>query len=686
VATDDYLHVLRALAQLPFTVGRQTLLAILAGDRSHETVRRNRLDTLASFAALGGYSEEEIDALLGRLVGQGHVMRARPLGKRFTVLELTAKGREELKSPVGMREHAGHFVPAQITQEDRILFEALDFFLHDYNDEQKQAIVSRAKRILCVAGAGTGKTTVLTKRVEFLVNFVGVPKERILAITFTRKAKEEMHRRLHGIVQVETFNSFCEKLLLRHEQLAYGKPVRMISYQDRMRLLHHAVRKTGMDIANVLELCMSARKHAERSKEQLVGLLAHDCFAILDYYASSGEEMGDFARGAGVEAKLLHTICAAIRHEMRELGLRDYPDQLRDCLQLLRGHPKLIARFDHVLVDEYQDVNQIQQELIDVLRPQNLFVVGDPRQSIFGWRGSKVRLILDFAREDAETVILRRNYRSGAQIVRLANAAIRRMQLPDLSHERDDARIHLHAFPREDDELDFIAQRILRGDVPREQIFVLTRTNRQLRQLSTLFAARGIAHITRSDEQRLVEAQSGQVTLSTVHAIKGLEAQLVFVPHCTTQSYPCIASDSPALELVRREEHDREEEELRLFYVAITRARDELHISHVGTPSKFITSEMRKLLGVPYNATLTQAYRSQGAQGELFSRLRSWRSETSRRLGVPAYMVFSDRTLLLLAQQQPAGMDDLHQIAGIGPVKAQKYGEDVLAILRGDAS
>jgi DNA helicase-2/ATP-dependent DNA helicase PcrA len=105
--------------------------------------------------------------------------------------------------------------------------------------------------VLVLAGAGSGKTTVLTKRIEFLVKFRSVPSEKILAVTFTRKARQEMMRRLSseglsGSVAVETFNSFCEKTLKRHNDVIYGKPVRVISYSDKIKIIKNALSKLGI--------------------------------------------------------------------------------------------------------------------------------------------------------------------------------------------------------------------------------------------------------------------------------------------------------------------------------------------------------------------------------------------------------------------------------------------------------
>lgn len=672
----DYLEILAAVEQLPFPMGKKLLLKTLQGE-GDEDIRRLRLHRETCFGCLSGHTSQEIEGLLSQCMAQGYLAKGGLSGKRWLrVYQLTEKGAAALASPPEQQTHS--FSATQITEQDRKLFSAFGFFLSPYNDEQKKAITTTAERVLCVAGAGSGKTTVLTKRIEFLVRFRSVPKERILAITFTRKARQEMEHRLSGLVRVETFNSFSEKLLQEHGEHLYGRPVKMITYRERMRLLHHAIASLKMEPAEVLDQYFSDRQLREKPKDALLRQLMNDCFAIIDYYANSDEDLQDFS-GLHRTAAMVHALCSHIRREMEELGLRDYSDQVRDALRLLREHPRLKGQYDHVLVDEYQDVNVVQKRLLDVLQPQNLFAVGDPRQSIFGWRGSRISYILDFPHEHegCEVVVLKQNYRSRPQIVAVMNHAIRRLALPDLvSAIEGDGRMFLHKLASEDDEHAFIAERILKSEAPREDIFVLTRTNRQLEEIAKVFSARGIPHVLRKEDARLVEASQGEVTLSTVHAIKGLEANIVYVAGCTTQYFPCVASDNEVIEHVKGE-HDREEEELRLFYVAVSRARQELHLTHAGTLTPYVNAEMQRLLGKDAQSVLAQY-----EERELFERLREWRSLVSRRRGLPAYMVLPDVSLKEIARKLPSTQAELKTIRGIGPEKAHAYGEDLLTLLK----
>ncbi|MBI2138711.1 HRDC domain-containing protein, partial [Candidatus Woesearchaeota archaeon] len=159
--------------------------------------------------------------------------------------------------------------------------------------------------------------------------------------------------------------------------------------------------------------------------------------------------------------------------------------------------------------------------------------------------------------------------------------------------------IRLEKFDTEQDEFDFIIGKIQESRLPRNELFVLARTNRQLNELSALMKSRGIKHIVRSDELKgTVMLQGDDVTLATIHAIKGLEAHTVFVMGCTPYNFPCRGSEHPGIEMINVEEYDQEEEERRLLYVAMSRAKKEMYLTYASkTPTSFITDSMMELLG-----------------------------------------------------------------------------------------
>jgi len=234
----SYLFVLKALNEIPFNVGKKLLIDFLQGKKGNKTISRNRLHIMNNFGNLA-YADNELNAMIDNLILNGMIQIVSLGDNRFVkLLGLSAKGRKEIKNPelykrklsFGLRK-----VDTVITDEDKRLFREFGDFLFKFNDEQKKSITSTSKHILCIAGAGSGKTTALTKRIEFLIKYRSANPNKILAITFTRKARQEMIERLSGIektgeVRIETFNSFCEKILKRYNDLIYDKKVRVIGY------------------------------------------------------------------------------------------------------------------------------------------------------------------------------------------------------------------------------------------------------------------------------------------------------------------------------------------------------------------------------------------------------------------------------------------------------------------------
>jgi DNA helicase-2/ATP-dependent DNA helicase PcrA len=488
------------------------------------------------------------------------------------------------------------------------LFKQFDFYLNKYNLEQKKAITSKKDKILCVAGAGSGKTTVLTTRIDFLLKFRSVDPGKVLAITFTRKARMEMMERLaslgHGDVRVETFNSFSEKILRKYNDLIYGKVVKMMSYGDKIKLFKEALGSLKISPQGAVENYFKKQQLKLKTPDKLFNIFMNDCFFIVDYYKSKGEEVQDFSNEAEnvLSAKMVYVLCKYIETRMRNDGLRTHMDQIVDTINFFKQNKDYIPSFEHVLVDEYQDVNDLQIELISLLEAPNLFCVGDPRQSIFGWRGSNIKHVLEFQEvyDGAEVVSLRKNYRSSKVIVDFMNEAIRPMALPNLEASNEGGKkVKLLNFKNENAEFEFVLQSVLASTVPREDIFVLARTNRQLSDLSRLFSERGVTHVTKSDEMKMVEAGQGQVTLATVHAIKGLEASMVFVVGCTMNNFPCKGSEHPVVDLIKIDEYDKEDEERRLFYVALSRAKEQLYLTYSSRRhSYYITEAMKKQMGM----------------------------------------------------------------------------------------
>ena len=698
----DYLFILKALKEIPFGVGRKLLIDFLHGKENNESIARNSLHLKNNFGSMS-YETDELNAMMDNLFLNDMIKTAPVNNNKFwKVLELTAKGRKEIDSPsLYKRKLSFNFreTKTAITEEDKKLFDAFGSVLSNFNDGQKKAIISSKSHILCIAGAGSGKTAVLTKRAEFMVKYCSVDPAKILAITFTRKARQEMITRLSRtgmhLVMVETFNSFCEKILRQHNNLVYTRQVRVINYRDRIMMLNKALSNLNMNISKALDIYFSYAQRKGKTDEQLANIFMNDCFFIRDYFKFKNRQIEkslfeDVDTNHKKSAETIFGVCNYIETYMKEHGLRDFADQLIDTINLFEKHKELMPEFEHVLIDEYQDVNSTQIKLIDILSPANLFCVGDPRQAIYGWRGSDIKYILNFEEKHpgCDIITLTMNYRSTRHIVGLINASIKNMGLPGLESSIEGEKdIKLLKFNSEDAESEFVIQRILASGLPKNEIFVLARTHRQLNELSQIMKTRGLKHIIRRDETRKsIIAGKDDVTLATVHSIKGLEAEMVFVIGCTSFNFPCRGSEHPVIEMVKIDEYDKEEEEKRLFYVAMSRAKKSLYLTYSGRKhTYFITNSMLEIMDMIAEEKLqpekdTKINKSQ-SKNKVVMGLREWRSRLSNDLGIPAFMIMHDRTMIEISQKMPLTSAELENIRGMGPVKIMKYGKEILRIV-----
>ena len=417
---------------------------------------------------------------------------------------------------------------------------------------------------------------------------------------------QERLLKLNIQTNVETFNSFSEKILQKYGDRIYGRKINVISYGNKAMALMSALSDLNITIAQVIDIYFSENQKRNKTKEQLSNMFMNDCFFILEYFKSRNEELYDFSKEAlGKDrqiANVIYLVCRHLKKYMDLSGLRDYTDQIVETIKFFESNNNEIPQYDYILVDEYQDVNSMQIKLLNLLNAKNLFCVGDPRQSIFGWRGSDINYILKFEEKykNAETISLIKNYRSNNYLVRLMNSSIKIMSLPDLEHNRNsEKKISLVHFESEQNEIDFVINKILDSDLEKQEIFVLSRTNSKLTEISKLMKQKNIPHILKTDDfsNNYVNAKIGEVTLATINSIKGLEANTVFVIGCNEVNFPCKASDHPVIEMIKIDNYDKEEEERRLFYVAISRAKDQLYLTYTGKkPTYFINSEMMDII------------------------------------------------------------------------------------------
>ena len=290
------------------------------------------------------------------------------------------------------------------------------------NPAQYDAVLHERGPMLVSAGAGSGKTRVLTHRIAHLITERKVSPFAILAITFTNKAADEMRSRVVDLVGpvansmwVRTFHSACARILRREaERLGYPAGFSIYDQSDSVRLTRYVMADLGLDTRRSTPQAVHGRISA--AKNDLVG---PEAFA-----------------GAGTGPSRLRAqtaeVYAEYQRRLQRAGAMDFDDLLGQTVRLFREHPDVLAdyqdRFQHILVDEYQDTNRVQNELVLMLgaRHCNVFVVGDADQSIYRFRGATMRNILDFedAFEDTAVILLEQNYRSTQNVLDAANAVI----------------------------------------------------------------------------------------------------------------------------------------------------------------------------------------------------------------------------------------------------------------------
>ncbi|MFP4118154.1 MAG: UvrD-helicase domain-containing protein [Candidatus Woesearchaeota archaeon] len=691
------LAVLRLLEELPFPVGKKLVADILRGEEDSR-IRKLRLNLCEHHGALDLYSNRDIYETLDGMIFDGLVEITKTRSsKYYPVVTTTEKGRAFLENPwemTGFEKDKERFEYDHITDKDKELFGHLGKFLKGLSEEQCKGIVCDSKNILCIAGAGSGKTTVLTRRIEFLARLKGIEPRSILAITFTRKARQEMIYRLEGLpVNVETFNSFCEKFLKRNEEKIIGRRYKVMDFKEKIRIFSKALDKLNYKPEMAIDKYYDSRKGKDE-KTLFFGMMG-DIFGLMDHYKNNMRDIELFKEAiinkAGAKdrpvALFAYNLIKKIEELKKKEGFRDYTDQIVDSIHMMKARKDMIPNFSHILVDEYQDVNDIQVKLLELLDPNNLFVVGDPRQSIYGWRGSKVRNIMEFPekREESSVIKLTNNYRSAPEIVKGANKAISSMRMSDLTSTKEsNATMTLMKHKDEKSEILFITQAILaKGKEEYGNIFVLARTNKQVQEITESLAQYGIPHIAKKSEEQSerLEPEEGKVTVSTVHAIKGLEARIVFIAGVNTKMFPCLVSEHPVQDLARIDfEYEKQEEELRLLYVAMTRAKDELHINFSGRLSKFINKDLQECF--KYIDTTRESIRRTNNSQKVLD-LKEWRREKAQESRLLPYMILTDKTLIELVNRMPRSTHDLHDVPGIGPTKIARYGEEILDILTG---
>jgi DNA helicase II / ATP-dependent DNA helicase PcrA len=389
---------------------------------------------------------------------------------------------------------------------------AADSLLDGLNPQQRAAVVHQGGPLLIVAGAGSGKTRVLTRRIAYLLAERDVSPGEILAITFTNKAAGEMASRVADLtgwrsraMWVMTFHSACVRIL-RREATRFGYPSSFSIYDqaDSQRLMALVCRELDLDTKN----------HSPKAMLAEVSNLKNE---LIDYETFA-------ARAEGYRQKTLAEAYAEYQRRLVASGAMDFDDLIMVTVNLLQAFSEVAEtyrqRFRHVLVDEYQDTNHAQymlvRELVSApawqaggddagpLPPAELCVVGDADQSIYAFRGATIRNIEEFTRDfaDATVIMLEQNYRSTQNILAAANAVVSRNtgRVPKnlWSDAGDGPPIVGYVADSEHDEAAFVAEEVDRltdeGEATPGQVAVFYRTNAQSRAFEEVFIRAGLPY------------------------------------------------------------------------------------------------------------------------------------------------------------------------------------------------
>ena len=673
--------------------------------------------------------------------------------------------------------------------------------LDGLNEPQRRAVTSAVVPLCILAGAGSGKTRVLTRRIAYRAATDAHDPQRVLALTFTRKAAGELRNRLRQLglrdsVAAGTFHSVAyAQLRSRWADRNIAPPAlldRKVGFVGR--LVPKGLRSpSGRDVVT-----LDIVSEIEWAKARRV---------TPDQYPSAAKAAG---RTPPVDARQLATIFERYETDKRAKRMVDFDDLLGLCVRDLGRDADFAAaqrwRFRHLFVDEYQDVNPLQQALLEAWLGDrtDLCVVGDPNQAIYAWNGADARYLDRFTDKwgSGEVVSLTDNYRSSPQVLAAANAVLaggagarraaqRGEPFAALTAHRPDGPLPVITACADDTaEARAVARSVRdhhRPGTPWSAQAVLVRTNAQtgvleeaLREAQIPFRVRGggalldqpevkaaLAELRRSttsfavaladlaanaartggderaatgdavdERQANVEAlvrmgsdystidadptvpgflawlaqttradqpdlAGDAVDIITFHAAKGLEWPIVHLAGIEQGLVPIGHASTPA----------QQAEERRLFYVAITRAERELLITWArertfGTKtvarerSLYLTDVDAALSAaaageVPADwATHVSVERGEGAgrasgalttldDGDetLLDALKGWRAAVAKGAAVAPHVVFHDTTLVSIARARPRSVDDLLALGGVGPVKATRYGEQILEVV-----
>ena len=654
--------------------------------------------------------------------------------------------------------------------------------LDGLTEAQAAAVTSDGAPLVILAGAGSGKTRVLTRRIAWLIAEGRADGRHVLALPFTRKAAGELRSRL-GSLGV-------------HEQVAAGTFHAIAYAQLRQRWADRDIAPPSL-LQRKVPLVAELRGRVRDGAAPHIDLVAEIEWAKARLIAPDRyeEEVGRLGRATPIAPTPMAILYGKYEEEKRRRRMVDFDDLLLLCGKALREDTEFAAsqrwRFRHLFVDEFQDVNPAQAALLEGWRGSNadLCVVGDPNQAIYAWNGAEPTFLTRFCdREPGATVVrLDDSFRSTPQILAVAASVLGEDAAPLHAHRSDGRLPSVRAYANEQDEARAVARGLRDRRRPGSSwsdLAVLARTNAQLVVIEEALRTAGVPYRVRGgapflDRSEVAEAlaslrrrpgtlaerlswladsvrEDGEdtpaaaerrgnlrelvrlgheydaaggaptidgfvgwldatlrgdngataadgVELATFHAAKGLEWPVVFLVGIERGLVPIGHAKTP----------EAEAEERRLLYVACTRAESELHLSWArertfGTrplkraPSPWledvsttlnllqrgvqpadlrdrIAEERRKLRAMDRGTA--KAPVGAGADPAVLDALKAWRRLAAKAAGVPPYVIFHDTTLAAVAEARPASRDALLALPGLGPVKASRYGDDLLRVV-----
>jgi DNA helicase-2/ATP-dependent DNA helicase PcrA len=673
----------------------------------------------------------------------------------------------------------------------------------DLDEEQYAAVTAPRGPVCVIAGAGTGKTRTITRRIAHLINTGHVAPGQVLAVTFTARAAGELRTRLRaygvGGVQARTFHAAALRQLRYFWPRVVGdEPWQLLDAKARM--VGQAAHRVGVDTNS--ESLRDLTSEIEWAKASLV--------APRDYPAEAAKARRDIP----ADATLIARVYDGYEQLKTSAAMLDFDDLLLHTAAALEEHANVANEFRDryrcFVVDEYQDVTPLQQRVLDawIGDRDDLTVVGDANQTIYTFAGATPRYLLDFPRRfpDATVVRLHRDYRSTPQVVSAANQVIsaargrvagsRLRLVGQLPPGPEPTFAEYSDEPAEAASVAAEVRRLIRDGTPSSEIAILFRVNAQSEVYERALDEAGIAYQVRGGERFFLRPEVRQamaslraaaqelprradtslveqvrailaplgltdsppagasararwesvralavlaeelgeseptadlnrfttelmaradashpptvqgVTLASLHAAKGLEWDAVFLVGLTDGTLPIQHADGDDVKL---------EEERRLLYVGVTRARRHLALSwalsrtpdapkrrrrsrylHSLIPETHPTARVAagrgdgkarcRICGAPVFGVQALSLRRcvdcpADLDIELLDRLKSWRADTAKQQKVPSYVVFTDATLTAIAEQRPADISALVAIPGIGAGKLERYGEDVLEMV-----